>query len=452
MYGNALAIAQIAAMKNDRATHDLYLKKANALKANIERNLWNDSLQHFIDRFKVSNQYVHYWDFIRGRELAGMIPWYFNLPSDTPAYNTAWKHVTDTMNLLGQHGLRTNEPSYEYYFKQFIYYMGQRGSQWNGPSWPFQTSLALTGMANFLNNYDQHVITNADYLKLLRLYTQQHFLPDGKINLVENYDPNLGGPIVYYYWSNHYNHSSFNNLVITGLCGIRPNSSDTLDINPLIDNSIDYFCLDNVLYHGHKLTVVYDKDGSRYNLGKGLIVLLDGKKTTLQQSGNKYQVIIGKPLKNIPVDQPANLALNIRHSGYPAPSASVNSIPDSSMYQAIDGRIWYFPEITNRWTTSGSTSQADWYAIDFGKEEKISSAKMYVFADSSHFTAPDNFTVEYLSNGKWLPVKMIEQHPEKPVGNTVNSIAFETVTTKSIRINFRHTIKQVAVSEIEFYP
>jgi hypothetical protein len=51
----------------------------------------------------------------------------------------------------------------------------------------------------------------------------------------------------------------YNNLVITGLCGIRPSESDTLVLNPLIDNSIELFCLDDVLYHGHKLTVVYDR-------------------------------------------------------------------------------------------------------------------------------------------------------------------------------------------------
>ena len=138
-------------------------------------------------------------------------------------------------------------------------------------------------MANFINNYKQNVITSSDYLKILRLFTQQHYLPDGKINLVEDYDPNLGGPIVYYYWSNHYNHSSFNNLVITGLCGIRPSTGDTLVINPLVDNSIQYFCLDDVLYHGHKLTVVYDEDGSKYKLGKGLTVFVDGKKAPLIQ-------------------------------------------------------------------------------------------------------------------------------------------------------------------------
>jgi hypothetical protein len=279
MYGNALAIAHIAAMNGDNATNKEYLKKAAELKANIEHNLWNDSLQHFTDRFKQNNQYVHYWNFIRGRELAGLIPWYFNLPADNSTFNAAWKHATDTTQLLGSYGFRTNEPSYQYYFKQFVFFQGQRGSQWNGPSWPYQTSQVLTAMANFFNNYKQDFITTSDYVKSLRLFAQQHYLPDGKLDLVENYDPNLGGPIVYYYWSNHYNHSSFNNLIITGLCGIRPSASDTLVINPLVDSSIQYFCLDGLSYHGHTLTVVYDKDGSRYKLGKGLIVFIDGKKS-----------------------------------------------------------------------------------------------------------------------------------------------------------------------------
>ena len=127
----------------------------------------------------------------------------------------------------------------------------------------------------------------------MRLFTQQHYLPNGKINLVENYDTNNGGPIVYYYWSNHYNHSSYNNLVISGLCGIRPLEGDTLDINPLVDNSINYFCLDGVLYHGHQLTVVYDRDGSKYKLGKGLTVFVDGKQKAIVRKENKYQVVVG---------------------------------------------------------------------------------------------------------------------------------------------------------------
>ena len=451
MYGNATAIAKVAAMKGDKETNKIYLQRAVDLKQNVQQSLWNNSLQHFTDRYKQSNQYVHYWNFIRGRELAGMIPWYFNLPNDKPIYNAAWKHVLDTTQLLGKYGLRTNEPSYEYYFKQFVIYMGQRGSQWNGPSWPYQTSQVITGMANFLNNYNQNVVTASDYVKLLRLFTKQHYLPNGKINLVENYDPNIGGAIVYYYWSNHYNHSSYNNLVITGLCGIRPDDSDTLVINPLIDNSISYFCLDGVLYHGHELTVVYDKDGNKYKLGKGLTVFVDGKKTEVSKTQNKYRVVVGVPVIKYSPAQPPNCALNIWGKGYPYPSASVNSKSDTSMLQAIDGRIWYFPEITNRWTTEGSVSQTDWYAIEFGQSREVSSIKLYLFADDKTFVVPDEVTIEYQKGGDWLPVKLKEQNAGKLIGNTVNTIAFDKIIADKIKINFIHTKMQVALSEIECY-
>ena len=451
MYGNATAIAQIADLKNDAASAIKYREKAAALKANIQTHLWNDPMQHFVDRFQQNNQYVHYWDYIRGRELAGMAPWYFNLPDDKPLYNSAWKHLTDTNYLLGPFGLRTNEPSYEHYFKQFVYFEGKRGSQWNGPSWPYQSSQAITAMANLLNNYTQHNITSTDYMTLLRQFTKQHFLPDGKINLVENYDPNLGGPIVYYYWSNHYNHSSFNNLVISGLCGIRPSEGDTLDINPLLDSSIQYFCIDDVLYHGHKLTVVYDRDGDKYKVGKGLTVFVDGKKAVLVDKDGRYKVVVGAPVIKPIQQSTVNYALNIKGKGYPLPSASVNSIPDTSLYQAIDGRIWYFPEITNRWTTLGSTATSDWFALDFGQPRDVSSVNIYFVAVDKIYAAPDSFAIEYQSGDKWLPVKPRESTTVKPIGNTVNTMAFDKVTASRIRINFKHGVKAVAVSEIECY-
>lgn len=448
MYANALAIARVAAMKGDAATSAEYLKRAASLKENVEHNLWNDSLKHFTDRFKVNNQYVHYWNFIRSRELAGLIPWYFNLPSDNKMYSAAWKHAIDTNDLLGQYGFRTNEPSYQYYFKQFAFFEGKPSSQWNGPSWPYQSSQALTAMANVLNNYHQDVISSSDYLKLLRLYTQQHILPNGKINLVENYDPNKGGPIVYCYWSNHYNHSSYNNLIITGLCGIRPSEGDSLIVNPLIDTSIQYFYLGDVKYHGHTLTVIYDRTGEKYKFGAGLTVLVDGKKTALLKDQERYKVFVGSPIAQHSNPETIDYALNIRRKDYPKPSTSVNSVPDSSMYQAIDGKIWYFPEVTNRWTTLGSTSETDWYSLDFGQPREISRANIYLVADGEKFSVPDEINIEYLNGDKWLPVK---SNSIKLVGNTSNTIVFDKTTATAVRFNFKHVGKQVAVSEIECY-
>ena len=446
MYANARSISKVAAMKGD-ASAGIYKKKADELKKNVEQYLWNDSLEHFTDRFKVNNQYVHYWDFIRGRELAGMIPWYFDLPADDKKYAAAWKHVTDSIYLLSKYGLRTNEPSYEYYFKQFVFFEGKPGSQWNGPSWPYQTSQALTGMANLLNDYHQNEIGNQDYMKVLRLFAQQHFLPDGKINLVENYHPDKGGPIVYYYWSNHYLHSSFNNLVISGMCGIRPSEGDSLVVHPLVDSTIDYFMLKDVKYHGHDLTVVYDKDGSKYKIGGGLSVFVDGEKANI--SNNK--VFIGRAVLKPAEPKPENFALNIARKGFPKPSASVNILPDTSLYQAIDGRIWYFPEIVNYWSTLGSKNGIDWYALDFGRPKDISDVKLYFFDDGKTFSVPDSVTIELKNDTGWTPVSIQQQVPTSLLGNTVNSFSFNKISASAIRINFKHSSKQTAISEVECY-
>jgi len=78
--------------------------------------------------------------------------------------------------------------------------------------------------------------------------------------------------------SRYYNHSTFNDLIITGLVGLRPRADHTVEVNPLLpDGRWDWFCLDNLLYHGHYLTILWDKYGDRYHRGKGLLVLVDGK-------------------------------------------------------------------------------------------------------------------------------------------------------------------------------
>ena len=75
-----------------------------------------------------------------------------------------------------------------------------------------------------------------------------------------------------------YNHSTYNDLIITGLMGLRPRSDDIVEINPLIPvEKWDYFCLDNVLYHRKILTIVWDKTGKKYNRGKGFMVYVDNK-------------------------------------------------------------------------------------------------------------------------------------------------------------------------------
>jgi hypothetical protein len=115
-------------------------------------------------------------------------------------------------------------------------------------------------------------------------------------------------------------------------------------MNPIVDSSIKYFYLGGLSYHGHQITLLYDYDGSRYKVGKGLHVWVDGKKADAERKYNKWLVKIGSPIIKHPGEVAPNVALNVFRKGYPVPTASVNGVPDTAVYQAIDGKTWYFPE------------------------------------------------------------------------------------------------------------
>ena len=73
-----------------------------------------------------------------------------------------------------------------------------------------------------------------------------------------------------------YNHSTFCDVVVNGLIGLRPSLENGLTLFPLVDRGVPYFCLDRVPYHGKNLTILWDSDGKRYHRGVGLRVLADG--------------------------------------------------------------------------------------------------------------------------------------------------------------------------------
>lgn len=50
-----------------------------------------------------------------------------------------------------------------------------------------------------------------------------------------------------------------------------------IEINPLVPDNWDWFCLDRVLYQGRELTIVWDRTGKKYGLGPGLLLYMDGE-------------------------------------------------------------------------------------------------------------------------------------------------------------------------------
>ena len=283
MYGDAVAIAKIAGWAGRRDIERAYTDKAGAIKAAVLANLWDQQASFF--KVLPQGDGAH---LAPVRELSGYTPWYFELPPDKAEYSAAWAELMDPMGFYAPFGPTSAERRDPHFA---LNYTGHE-CQWNGPSWPFATSITLTGMANLLDDYHQDVVTKEDYFKTLSIYTGSQYLihDGGKMTpwIDEDLNPDTGDWMARTIQKNRgnwnpvergkdYNHSSYCDLIITGLVGLRPRADDLVDIRPLAPPKWNWYCLDGVKYHGHLLTIVWDSTGHHYNKGRGLTVYEDSK-------------------------------------------------------------------------------------------------------------------------------------------------------------------------------
>ena len=75
-----------------------------------------------------------------------------------------------------------------------------------------------------------------------------------------------------------YNHSGFTDILISDLIGLKPRLDNVLEIRPLIPDGWNWFALDRVKYHNKMVTIIWDKTGEKYDVGKGFLVFVDGIK------------------------------------------------------------------------------------------------------------------------------------------------------------------------------
>ncbi|KAL1296501.1 hypothetical protein AAFC00_000013 [Neodothiora populina] len=438
MYANARAIAQMAQLAGQSSSVvDDYNSRADSIKSHVQSDLWNSTFQHFIDRYQVSNQYVQYWDFIRGRELVGVLPWMFDLVDNSGDYAESWSHILNPDELGGPFGLRTVEPSYEYYMRQYRYEGSRRECQWNGPVWPFQTTQALLAMSNLLDHYDQSIVTRSDFLRLLRQYTQLHY--DGDVlNLEEDYDPATGDIIVGLDRSPHYFHSGYVDIILTGLVGIRPRADDFLEINPLLPSTSDsqaitWFRAEEVPYHGANIAVQWDSDGSHFGQGAGLRIERDGE--VIGTSATLERLVIPYPRKAIiPIYRPIAKSIQLQsNTQYPVGNASSGTDVEN-VHDAIDGRIWFFSELPNGWMTDAGSDVDQWYTINFGSNTDVSRAEIAFFSDSATFEIPTQYSIQTLVNGNWVNISGVQQ--DAPLANGITYASWATLSASQVRLAF----------------
>jgi hypothetical protein len=315
MYADALAISVIAGMKGDSELEGQFSAEAARIRQLTLDRLWDNEARFFkVMPYSPGSPAGQPSDSLSSaRELLGYVPWYLYLPPKNQGYEDAWAQLMDPEAFYAPFGPTTAEQRHPGFR---ISYEGHE-CQWNGPSWPFATAQTLTALANVLNDYPQETIGKEDFYELLKIYTKSHrfrqipplgdTLVSDYLWIDENLNPYTGDWLartrmeVQHY--NHgfrergiyYNHSTYNDIIITGLAGLRPAMDNLLIVNPIIPDTWDWFCLDGILYKGHDITVVWDRTGKKYDKGKGLSIFVDGKLSARQTEMGKLQVQLEVP-------------------------------------------------------------------------------------------------------------------------------------------------------------
>ena len=284
MWAEATAIAEIARRSGDAGVAERFAAKAAALEKNIKAKLWNGD-KRFFTALSVEGEHDDVC------ELHGYAPFYFRMP--LAGYEAAWEPLVEETGFAAPAGLSfpaRNTPGVDLRID-----LAKHECLWNGPSWPYATSIALTALYESLQGAVAVAmpIGASDFVKLLHQYAaqQKRILPDGREVpwIDENLDPVTGEwiarkvmidwdrkgmrPLKYRERGKDYNHSTFCDLVIAGLVGVRPKPDGMFEVKPMAPDSWDWFRLEHLHYHGKSYTIIFDRTGRYYGGGAGLRVV-----------------------------------------------------------------------------------------------------------------------------------------------------------------------------------
>jgi hypothetical protein len=444
-WADALAISRIATLAGDTATAADFAGRAASLKTNLQARLWDPGRSFFL-HMMTDNAAQGYASpegtLLDGREYMGFIPWMFNLPDG--GFSSAWSQIMDPQGFYAAFGPRTAERRHRLYGRDVT----AGCCRWDAPQWPFATSQILTAMANLLDNYSQSVVTRDNYFTVLLNYTLAQFKA-GQPYVAEAADPDTGTWIYDAFNSSaHYNHSTYADLVITGLIGVRPRADDTFEVAPLVPASWPYFALENVLYHGHLMTVLWDSTGSRYGKGSGLRIFQDGVQIGFAPTLTRLAVAMASRAPVVRPPHRINNAANPVGTGFPQGIASF-TWQDDRLTEALDGIITYDDIPDNRWTAYQSPNASDWFGVDFGGNRTVAEVRMYLYDDGGGVQKPISYDLQSWNGTSWASIPGQLKTPATPSGRDVNIVSFTPLTTSRVRVVFVNGAGKPGLTELE---
>ncbi|KAI0193891.1 Six-hairpin glycosidase-like protein [Astrocystis sublimbata] len=449
MVANARAIARAAALVHDDTTESEYSQKADTLEETIYDRLWAPEQEFFMDVIRPNNPNLTR---LTGREQVGLFPFRFGIGLNESYAQPSLDSLFDPQGFYAAYGPTTLEI-------RDPWFAGRKPTDyccwWNGMSWPYSTSHTLKSMAAIYRAGVSNM-TAEQYHIYLEKYAQTQ-QKNGMPYVAESHYPFENE------WSRdesnhseHYDHSTNNDDVITGLLGILPQADDTIKISPIIPSNWTYFALENLPYHGHLVTVLYDSDGTRYNAGSGLSVYVDG--AMVHRGANTSATIAMPPATPSPnTEAPINIAANPDGPGqYPTVNATFTYAADWA-YEAIDGVLYYDILPNNRWSDYTSPNTNDTLTVTFARPRKISSVTLALYSDRARggsIDVPARIEI-YGSQGliSVIDASPNATHPRQLLANDKNEFHFRETDTTFIAVNlFRQSPSLwVGVCELEVW-
>ncbi|NDO91037.1 hypothetical protein GYH36_16490 [Cellulosimicrobium cellulans] len=375
------------------------------------------------------------------------------------------------------------------------------------------------GVRSALRHYDpDHTYITPEYAaKLLdwmawSIYPNGNALVPNQAEYYSNWNPstrtfNRNNP-------NHVMLGNMNYIYVEDMGGIQPRSDDKIELWP-IDLGYEHFMVNNLRYHGHDVTIVWDEDGSHYGLGAGYSLFVDGERKAAADALGRF---VYDPAANEVVESDEGLAVEVvADEGADVPTAVDTPIEDervvaylktagidltedagnlargaelssSATQQGARPTPWrqfhtpgwstgsmnYTPgaiKETERpvslaavtdgstanepyWGNYGTEGDTGYVELDLGEPTTFDNVKVWFVSDrqAGGYREPLRYSIQVPDGaGGWTSVPDTFKAPKIP-GPKFNEALFEAVTTDKVRVAFTNTPSfWTAISEIQVF-
>jgi Mannosylglycerate hydrolase MGH1-like glycoside hydrolase domain len=274
VFANAAAVAELATVAGDTALANEFTAVARRVQDAALSSLWDDDSAFFYPQRAEDNARVPL------RELHGFFPFTTLLAPDEPRYTAALAALVDTDEFWAR------------YPPVIISQRHYRDWTWEMDGLtrniaPHPISMGARTLLQALKHYHQGAVQPEHFMELMSRYNDLVY-PG-----VYPSDP-LWRPNVHEYYSkwepysqsirpkpsdiSHDFHSMYLSLIVEGVVGLTPRSDSRIELQPMA-RRWSYFLLDGLRYHGHDLTIVWDRpDGQVRYTGypEGFSLYIDG--------------------------------------------------------------------------------------------------------------------------------------------------------------------------------